>query len=111
MATSHLLLPFFFPQICKMYEIFGFFFWLFIKYFCIRLEFGSVLVWIIFCVILYFGDLFSFSGSVFESRICIDFCFQRLQFEGINGFSHIWLITVISYIPLVLTDHCTSSIF
>ena len=50
-------------------------------------------------------------GSVFGSRICIDFCFQRLQYEGSNGFSQIWLITVISYIPLVLADHCSSSIF
>ena len=73
--------------------------------------FGSVLVRNIFCLNLCFGNYFCFSGSVFRSRICIDFCFQRLQYEGSNEFSQIWLITVISYIPLVLADHCTSSIF
>ena len=56
-------------------------------------------------MILCFGDFFCFSGLVFGSRICINFCFQRLQFEGSNEFSQIWLITVISYIPLDLTDH------
>ena len=73
--------------------------------------FGYVLVRNILCVILCFGDFFCFSGSVFGSQICSDFCFQRLQFEGSNEFSQIWLITVINYIPLVLADHCTSSIF
>ena len=48
---------------------------------------------------------------VFGSQICIDFCFQWLQYEGSNGFSQIWMITVINYIPLVLADHCSSSIF
>ena len=66
----------------------------------------------IFCLNLYFGDFFLLAYcSVFGSRICIDFCFQRLQYEGSNGFSQIWLITVIGYILLVLADHCSSSIF
>ena len=60
---------------------------------------------------LCFGDFFCFSGSVVGSHICIDFYFQRLQYEGSNEFSQIWLITVVSHIPLVLTDHCASSIF
>ena len=50
-------------------------------------------------------------GSVFGSRIWIECWFQRLQYEGGNGFSHIWLVTMISHIPLVLADHCASSIF
>ena len=56
--------------------------------------FDFVLVRNIFYVILCFGDFFCFSGSVFGSRICIDLCFQRLQFEGSNEFSQIWLILI-----------------
>ena len=74
----------------------------------VQMHFGSVLVWLIFCVILCFGDFFCFCGSVFLSLV---FCFQRLEFEGMNGFCLIWLITVISHIPLILADHCISSKF
>ena len=50
-------------------------------------------------------------GNRRERRACIKCWFQRLQYEGTNGFSQIWLVTVISHIPLVLADHCASSIF
>ena len=36
-----------------------------------------------------FWRFFCFFGSVFGSRICIGFCFQRLQYEGSNRFSQI----------------------
>ena len=56
----------------------------------------------------FFFSCISVSFWITELHEC---WFQRLQYEGRNEISQIWLVTVISHIPLVLADHCTSSIF
>ena len=111
LSSSLLLLPSNLQFRCMKYLVFLAIYKIFLYPLGVQKFSVLYLVRNIFCLNLCFGDFFCFSGSVFGSRICIDFCFQRLQYEGSNEFSQIWLITVISYIPLVLVDHCSSSIF